>query len=467
MLPRTEEKKKETTNLVLQMEARQFVALSHMDGSQREKVYQQAEPLKTGSDEQRLCFVVLAGELMGPKEARKQLQELGAPPNDAQVAELLDKLYRDYDDEKYAAPSLSAEERGLLHNKLGWFGDLALNPDQTPDRAARAAVLAPAQKSLVVMIGMGAGFIALGFLGFNLLVVLTILALQGKVRFRFTTGSGNGPIYAETFAIWMLLFAVLSIAGQFVPLGQFRLLGAGLASLVSLSALSWPVFRGIPWRTVREETGLVWKAGSPIRRTPSQSEQTGVEAYPQAWETDPSPAPSPSRTPAILEPIYGMAAYIATLPLMFVGVLITFGLMKLQQKLFGEGGPFGIGNDPSHPIAGILLTANWWGRLQVILAASVFAPILEETMFRGVLYRHLREATGKWSRFWSVLASAAVVSFIFAVIHPQGILAVPALMALAIGFSIAREWRGTLIPAMVAHGINNGMVTVLLLVSMG
>jgi membrane protease YdiL (CAAX protease family) len=75
----------------------------------------------------------------------------------------------------------------------------------------------------------------------------------------------------------------------------------------------------------------------------------------------------------------------------------------------------------------------------------------------------LREATGRWRRGLSVLASAAVVSFIFAVVHPQGILAVPALMALAVGFSLAREWRGTLVPSMVGHGLNNFMVTVLLL----
>jgi membrane protease YdiL (CAAX protease family) len=34
-------------------------------------------------------------------------------------------------------------------------------------------------------------------------------------------------------------------------------------------------------------------------------------------------------------------------------------------------------------------------------------------------------------------------------------------MALAFGFSLAREWRGTLVPAIVAHGLNNGMVGLL------
>ena len=100
-------------------------------------------------------------------------------------------------------------------------------------------------------------------------------------------------------------------------------------------------------------------------------------------------------------------------------------------------------------------------RLQVILLARVIAPIVEETMFRGVLYRHLREASHAWRWLPSVIFSGTVSSFIFAIVHPQGIVAVPVLMALAYGFVIAREWRGTLIPAIVGHALNNGVVTTL------
>ncbi len=63
-----------------------------------------------------------------------------------------------------------------------------------------------------------------------------------------------------------------------------------------------------------------------------------------------------------------------------------------------------------------------------------------------------------------MLFSALASSFVFAVIHPQGWLAVPPLMGLAFVFALAREWRGSLLPAMVAHGINNGIVMTVLLV---
>jgi membrane protease YdiL (CAAX protease family) len=99
--------------------------------------------------------------------------------------------------------------------------------------------------------------------------------------------------------------------------------------------------------------------------------------------------------------------------------------------------------------------------------AAVVAPLVEETMFRGVLYRHLREASCRWGTAWSIVFSGTVASFIFAVLHPQGLLAVPVLMALAYGFTIAREWRGTLVPCMVGHGLSNGLVTLLVLAALG
>jgi membrane protease YdiL (CAAX protease family) len=98
-----------------------------------------------------------------------------------------------------------------------------------------------------------------------------------------------------------------------------------------------------------------------------------------------------------------------------------------------------------------------WTRVQIFVLVSLLAPLVEETMFRGVLYRHLREASIWLRPLLSALLSATVVSFVFAVIHPQGLLGVPALMGLAYAFALAREWRDTLIPSMVAHGINNGV----------
>jgi hypothetical protein len=94
----------------------------------------------------------------------------------------------------------------------------------------------------------------------------------------------------------------------------------------------------------------------------------------------------------------------------------------------------------------VALHADGWVWLQLVLVASVAAPVVEETMFRGVFYRHLREATRRFAPALSVLASALVSSLLFAVIHPQGWPGVPLLTGLALAFALAREWRGSLVP---------------------
>ena len=256
---------------------------------------------------------------------------------------------------------------------------------------------------------------------------------RGRWHTWFQTGSPAGGIYAETFAVWLLLYWGLDwLVGQFRA-AEYRVVVHALPGPISLLALGWPVLRGYSWRQVRHELGLT--AG-----------------------------PRPC-----LEPWFGLVAYAMALPLLVVGVLVMLLIMRLQNALRGTGGlgtPLDPGDMPSHPIVDTLLRMNGWERAQLFVLACVIAPLVEETMFRGVLYRHLREATARLSLPVSALVSATVASFLFAVIHPQGFLAVPALMGLAYGFSLAREWRGTLVPGMMAHGLNNGIVFAFFLVSM-
>ena len=90
-------------------------------------------------------------------------------------------------------------------------------------------------------------------------------------------------------------------------------------------------------------------------------------------------------------------------------------------------------------------------KLFCLLLAAVLAPLLEETLFRGALHRYLRGRLG-------FFLSALITGVIFAGLHPQGWLAIPALGSIGIGFSLLREWRDSLIAPTVAHAINNGLL---------
>jgi membrane protease YdiL (CAAX protease family) len=431
---------KDRLNLItMRSQARYLLGAREWAPGNDRELYLQAKAMNTGPVDQRLRFIVLAGELEGPEEALEQLAKLQTLLKDKQqplTAEqefqlhTLRLLYTDLARSRNDAPSVTATEREKLHEQLGWFGDLALCPAgrqgaACPDPEARRELLVPARRVVLVAWLIVAGALGLGFVGLLVLAVLGFLIILGKVQFGLASGQSPAGIYAETFALWMILFAVLSIGLNELPLGDWRLMSGGIAMLLSLGVLLWPRLRGISFRQLREDIG--WTMG---------------------------------RKPA-LEPAAGVASYIMTIPLLLIGVLVVMLLTFLQSLMIGGApGPddFASPDNASHPIAIYVARGSWGLRLQVFFLASIVAPVVEETMFRGVLYRHLRELLGGWDRVASIMFSTVVSSFVFAIIHPQGVLAVPALMALACGFALAREWRGTLIPCMVAHGINNGAV---------
>jgi membrane protease YdiL (CAAX protease family) len=103
-----------------------------------------------------------------------------------------------------------------------------------------------------------------------------------------------------------------------------------------------------------------------------------------------------------------------------------------------------------------VLKGNIWHVLALYGLVCVFAPVIEETMFRGALFHHFR-------RRWGWLISATAIASIFAIIHPQGWVAFPALYAIAMVLAALREWRGSIIAPMAAHALNNFIVLTLAL----
>jgi len=451
--------------LLLQVQGRYMVGVSRLSGGSGSLVYGQIQSLNTGSVGQRQRFIILAAELAGPAEARRQLDQLnrlieqevrktapGEAGDDAEavsedekaqspfeltgeqqrVLQILSKLYPPVTDEEIegaepaeiAVEALDRADREFLADELRWFGKLALAPAGTDDAGAREAVLTAAQRTFLTLLLSLISAAVVGLGGLIGLIVTIVFALVGRLRSGVKTGRAHHGVYAETFALWLIVFFPLQLVAGAVTQNapRLQLLASIIAFVLSLVVVGWPVLRGIPWRQVRADIG--WTAG---------------------------------RQPPV-EPLAGLACYAMALPLLAAGLLITLVLLLIDQALAGPQPVFAPTGGPAHPIVFELADGNWWSILQILLLGSVAAPLVEETMFRGVLYRHLRDASRGLGLALSVIISSAVTAFIFAAIHPQGWMAIPALMALATAFALAREWRGTLIVPMLMHAVSNGLV---------
>ncbi|MCK6460483.1 MAG: CPBP family intramembrane metalloprotease, partial [Planctomycetes bacterium] len=131
----------------------------------------------------------------------------------------------------------------------------------------------------------------------------------------------------------------------------------------------------------------------------------------------------------------GFLGYLAGMPVFLLGAVLSV----LVSRLLGE--PL------SHP-AIEEIGGGTAARIHLLLAACVWAPLAEEAVFRGALLRYLRPRMSR-------LLAAAFTGLLFALVHPQGLAGIPALMSIGLWFALLREWRGTIVPSIAAHAVHN------------
>lgn len=435
---------------VLKLQARMMVGL-HVSGLDTSgQAAASLGQLNTGTIGQRLRVAIASAEVVSTERGLEVIEKLQTAvennsdvdftEDEARALTLIETLLRTDAEEQVVGASLTTDDREFLIDQLDWFGELALVRIDHDNAAtsvqgaqglpAREAVVAPAVRlAWLIVFGALMG-IGLGLVGTGVLVALAVMVFLRRLRSGIRTDGPHYGVYAETFFVWFILFFALNTVASVLPLG---LGGTVLAFFASMVALAYPVMRGIPWQRVREDIGLTL-----------------------------------GRQPAV-EPLLGPVGYAICLPLLVVGLLMTLVLMAISEiadpsrQAVDYLGPTG---GPAHPIIQMIDSGDPLGIFLVFMVASVAAPIVEEVFFRGVLYAHLRGVSRKLGPWMSIALATFVNSFIFAVIHPQGFVAVPALMSLAIGMTILREWRGTLIPSILIHGISNGLVMTMVTVAL-
>ncbi|QQE11886.1 CPBP family intramembrane metalloprotease [Planctomycetota bacterium] len=378
---------------------------------------------------------IVAGELLGANEAIQRLDKLlDGTEESGQIdfsgngfsseAMLLKEWY------EYKVNGEEGFDLLVRWSELGrpldWYVDLASVYGLPNDEPFRKTLIDDAIRA-VFAIGFAVMVIFGGLLlGLILLVVGLVLYYKGILKPKFKKRIEKRPVYLGTMTIFLLLMIGLSLTAKLtlfvisddIVYEQKQYIGWALKLMLYAGmpmALLYPIIRGTKCGVMKKDVG--WHCGGD-----------GFVGF-------------------LKEIGAGIIGYLAGLPLVALSVL----LAAILSKVTGEQG--------GHPIVSELSDGRVWLIVFALAMAIIWAPLVEESVFRGVFFAHMRRRCGFW---WS----AIVVAFVFAAIHPQSLVGLPPIMALSIVFTVMREWRGSLIGPMFAHAMHNGMVTIFVLVIM-
>lgn len=374
----------------------------------------------------KLRVAMLTAELEGPDAARDQLDALLADEaldaglrTDAELTRRTLPMAISSESEASAssleaATALTPDEQARLRSRHNWFAEVLFArglPDTDP---ARASIIRGGERTVFAFIAaFGVGLVAIG-VGFVIAVIGAIMLASGSLRPAYkphallagTTGVHRAALL-ESLVLFVVALLGLGAAAEAIEAAGGPDLKLWLLWL-ALAAAWWPRLWGMDraaWKTA-----LGWHTGTGLFR------EIGA----------------------------GVIGYLGGLPIVLLGLVTTFVLLLVTDAT------------PSHPAVERMGAqgGGWWEPFQLMVLACVWAPVCEETFFRGAMYAHCR-------RWMHAVLSAVLVAFVFAAIHPQGWAVVPALMGLAVSFALIREWRGSIIASITAHAIQNGFVMTL------
>lgn len=362
---------------------------------------------------ERLRVAIVCGELLGKERAEERLKQLSEEFGpDSGLAEDVRSLRAIY---QKGVKTLKPEAADALVERHGWFGHLALGFGAGEGDDHRRLATSGYKVIAATMFAQGVLMLAT-----FCVAMVSLFAVIAKVTNRSLDSgfdlSGLPPgIYLEVFMAFLALFLFL------VGVQVMTLWMTGVASVVALVfneillwlmplCALWPMARGVKWTLILEDLG--WTSGESVAK----------------------------------EILIGIAIFLACMPINW-GVA---WVIRLCQEAFNpDGAEEGLRGFPTFepPLVG-----SWIPIVLGTIGAVVWAPVLEETVFRGALYRYIRGRLGVAA---AVLLSAAA----FGAIHPYGISGIISVGISGVAWALVREWRGSIIACVVGHMLHNGMIS--------
>ncbi|MBX3380176.1 MAG: CPBP family intramembrane metalloprotease [Phycisphaeraceae bacterium] len=316
-----------------------------------------------------------------------------------------------------AAP-LTEEQRQRLIQRHDWFAKVAFTfgkPESDPERAALlsggGALIAGIL--LIVVAGLVA---AMGGMGCS--IAMVVLIATGKIRRRFVAPAPGGSFGWELLAAFLVAFLGFRVAATILgavlagtgsPPAWYAYVALGGQWLVALS-IFFPLLRGVKFGEYRKLVG--WTAERGIFR------EIGA----------------------------GIFGYLAGLPIVFGALLFSLLLNFLIHWWSGKDA-----ETPENPILEIAGRGDTILLVLLFTLATIWAPIVEETVFRGGVFRAMRAHVG-------FVVAAIASALVFGFMHGYQVQLLGPVIAIGLVFALIREWRGSIIGPMVAHFLNNATI---------
>ncbi|MCL4221383.1 MAG: CPBP family intramembrane metalloprotease [Phycisphaerales bacterium] len=411
----------ESVNLQADMAFRMVIKLSDLFASDPKS----AEVLATWArtPQEKVYLAIALAEVEGPRSALDRLEpaceQAAAEELRADIA-IFQRLYAaaEATPDGGEAP-VSPEEREGLVARHGYYAQIALTYDLPRDDPARRELRRGAGGILLMVVG---AFVIVGAIaaGFALFVVAVVLLALRRVRPTFVGPEAGGSVFLETFALFVGLFLAIKLSA----LGVVALIGPEQSGWVIYATMGaqwillitplWPLARGMNLSEWRQAIGL----------------HTGRGLFREMGS--------------------GVFAYLAALPLYLLAILAVIALLAIREWVLG--GPQA---PPSNPMIELVEKADPLLQTLFFLMATIWAPLCEELIFRGAVYRHLRA-------YFPAIVAGLISGVLFAFMHNYGPLMTPPLIMLGLVFCMMREWRGSLVASMTAHALHNGTLLLLL-----
>jgi hypothetical protein len=304
-----------------------------------------------------------------------------------------------------------ADRDALAAIRTGYFRQAALA--RSGDAAAARELEQSSRQGLRLLLLAGGGLLAAALAGLGLLTTAWLWLPRLHLRTRFPAPD-PGPFapldVVLAFVAWLAFYFSLSLAVGGLEVARRHVMASLVLTYLVQGLGGWILLHRIlaPRSTARELfRSLVRGAGRPgLVRCLS----------------------------------FGLAGFAVAVPIVYV----TGWLVHLV------GGPAPVSENPLIPV--LLQSRSVSDRLLVLLTVTILAPVFEELLFRGVLLPALRRPLGP----------ALAIGFsglLFAAIHLDAHALIP-LTALGSVLGYVAHRGGSLVPAMVTHGLWNAQAFV-------